>query len=146
MFISEQNRSPVQHVRLGEKEQESGRLMFSEKSRSKASFASTMEAPPRLELGNRGFAVRCLTTWLWRHMRFAGVVDARKSFFGAAYEARTRYLHLGKVALYRMSYARKWCLRSELNQRHADFQSAALPTELQRRIKFKWWEQLDSNQ
>ena len=24
-------------------------------------------------------------------------------FFGAAYEARTRYLHLGKVALYRMS-------------------------------------------
>ena len=27
----------------------------------------------------------------------------RKSFCGAAYEARTRYLHLGKVALYRMS-------------------------------------------
>ncbi len=24
-------------------------------------------------------------------------------FHGAAYEARTRYLHLGKVALYRMS-------------------------------------------
>ena len=24
-------------------------------------------------------------------------------FFGAAYEARTRYLHLGKVALYQMS-------------------------------------------
>ncbi len=66
-------------------------------------------------------------------------------FFGAGNETRTRYLHLGKVALYRMSYARKWCLRSELNQRHADFQSAALPTELQRRI-LKWWEQLDSNQ
>ena len=29
---------------------------------------------------------------------------------------------------------RKWCLRSESNQRHADFQSAALPTELQRHI------------
>ena len=27
-------------------------------------------------------------------------------FFGAADEARTRYLHLGKVALYQMSYAR----------------------------------------
>ena len=27
-----------------------------------------------------------------------------------------------------------WCLRSESNQRHADFQSAALPTELQRHI------------
>ncbi len=28
------------------------------------------------------------------------------SFFGAANEARTRYLHLGKVALYQMSYGR----------------------------------------
>ena len=27
---------------------------------------------------------------------------------GAGDEARTRYLHLGKVALYRMSYARKF--------------------------------------
>ncbi len=53
---------------------------------------------------------------------------------GAGNETRTRYLHLGKVALYRMSYAREWCLRSELNQRHADFQSAALPTELQRHM------------
>ena len=26
---------------------------------------------------------------------------------GAGYEARTRYLHLGKVALYQMSYIRK---------------------------------------
>ena len=63
------------------------------------------------------------------------------SFSGAGDEARTRYLHLGKVALYRMSYTRisapywrPWCLRSELNQRHADFQSAALPTELQRHV------------
>ena len=30
---------------------------------------------------------------------------------------------------------KKWCLRSELNQRHADFQSAALPTELQRHVE-----------
>ncbi len=28
----------------------------------------------------------------------------------------------------------RWCLRPELNQRHADFQSAALPTELQRQM------------
>ncbi len=28
--------------------------------------------------------------------------------------------------------SRKWCLRSESNQRHEDFQSSALPTELQR--------------
>ena len=30
-----------------------------------------------------------------------------RSGFGAGDEARTRYLHLGKVALYRMSYARR---------------------------------------
>ena len=29
--------------------------------------------------------------------------DESRHFNGAAYEARTRYLHLGKVALYRMS-------------------------------------------
>ena len=28
------------------------------------------------------------------------------AFYGAGDEARTRYLHLGKVALYRMSYTR----------------------------------------
>ena len=68
---------------------------------------------------------------------------------GAGNEARTRYLHLGKVALYQMSYARmwdtrirktasrqrlcsarKWCPEPESNQRHVDFQSTALPTEL----------------
>ena len=47
------------------------------------------------------------------------------SAIGADYEARTRYLHLGKVALYQMSYGRiletllgflDWCLRSESNQ------------------------------
>ena len=45
--------------------------------------------------------------------------------YGAGDEARTRYLHLGKVALYQMSYGRiletllgflDWCLRSESNQ------------------------------
>ena len=28
-----------------------------------------------------------------------------------------------------------WCLRAELNHRHGDFQSPALPTELQRHIE-----------
>ena len=35
------------------------------------------------------------------------------SFSGAGDEARTRYLHLGKVALYRMSYTRIWGCSSE---------------------------------
>ena len=33
-------------------------------------------------------------------------VSKRKRSYGAGDEARTRYLHLGKVALYRMSYTR----------------------------------------
>ena len=49
-----------------------------------------LEAPPRFELGRKGFADLCLTAWLWRHI-------------GADYGARTRHLHLGKVALYQMS-------------------------------------------
>ena len=32
--------------------------------------------------------------------------QVRRVLCGAAYEARTRYLHLGKVALYQMSYSR----------------------------------------
>ena len=81
-----------------------------------------------------------------RHRRFAatGLFSPRRRlkkywtpkgcpvFFGAGDEARTRYLDLGKVALYQMSYARAWCLRPGSNWRHADFQSAALPTELPR--------------
>ena len=56
---------------------------------------------------------------------------------GAGNEARTRYLHLGKVALYQMSYARRWCPEPESNQRHGDFQSPALPTELSGQIFFR---------
>ena len=63
-----------------------------------------LEAPPGIGPGNRGFAVRCLTAWLWRHIRnLLQVTGANRVFYGAADEARTRYLHLGKVALYRMS-------------------------------------------
>ena len=95
--------------------------------------------PPRFELGNRGFADLCLTTWLW-HRLLNYICLCTKIFHkknGADDEARTRYLHLGKVALYQMSYIRMiWCLRPESNQRHVDFQSTALPTELQRHMKW----------
>ncbi len=37
------------------------------------------------------------------------------TFLGAGDEARTRYLHLGKVALYRMSYTRMGLSRKELS-------------------------------
>ncbi len=87
-------------------------------------ICTIMEATPRFELGNQGFADPCLTTWLCRQN-------------GAGDEARTRYLHLGKVALYQMSYARKWCPEPESNQRHEDFQSSALPTELSGHMREK---------
>ena len=91
-----------------------------------------LEVPARFELANESFADSCLTTWPRYRMKCGTQCVPH---YGAGDEARTRYLHLGKVALYRMSYTRIWCLRSESNQRHADFQSAALPTELQRRVE-----------
>ena len=32
-----------------------------------------MEAPPRFELGHKGFADLCLTAWLWRHIKWSGL-------------------------------------------------------------------------
>ena len=66
----------------------------------------------RFELVNEGFADLCLTTWPRHHVE-RGIPPV----FGAADEARTRYLHLGKVALYQMSYGRKTCSLCEENTR-----------------------------
>ena len=63
--------------------------------------AGVLEVTGRFELPNEGFADPCLTTWPRHHI---GVNISTP--FGAADEARTRYLHLGKVALYQMSYGR----------------------------------------
>ena len=79
-----------------------------------------LEVTTRFELVDEGFADPCLTTWPRHHI---GSDEYHSN--GAADEARTRYLHLGKVALYQMSYGRiletlldflSWCLRSESNQ------------------------------
>ena len=51
-----------------------------------------LEAPPRFELG-----VKVLQT---------SALPLGYRAVGASDEARTRYLHLGKVALYQMSYTR----------------------------------------
>ena len=115
------------------------RYTDTKKERHADACLSFLEVPPRFELGSQGFADPCLTTWPRHHMNLSRKKGTRGAFLqltnGAGDEARTRYLHLGKVALYQMSYTRIWCLRSELNQRHADFQSAALPTELQRHVE-----------
>lgn len=73
-------------------------------------FTTCLEAPPRIELGNKGFADLCLTAWLWRHVLlfiWQECENIPAIFCGADDEARTRYLHLGKVALYQMSYTCK---------------------------------------
>ena len=56
-----------------------------------ASAFLLMEAPPRFELG-----IKVLQT-------YALPLGYSAKKIGADYEARTRYLHLGKVALYQMS-------------------------------------------
>ena len=59
-----------------------------------ASLFVLLEVPPRIELGIRE---------LQSHALPLGYGTIKN---GAADEARTRYLHLGKVALYQMSYSR----------------------------------------
>ena len=67
--------------------------------------AFSLEVTPGFEPGNQGFADPRLTTWLCHHFEKDALTSASFSF-GADDEARTRYLHLGKVALYQMSYIR----------------------------------------
>ena len=62
-----------------------------------ASAPVIREVPSRFELENKGFADLRLTAWLWHHKN--GAVDG----------TRTRDIHLGKVALYQLSYYRIKC-------------------------------------
>ena len=112
------------------------RTQVSKKKDTLKSVSFFLEATPGFEPGNQGFADPCLTTWLCRHVRGQSIFPSpisictpaaryypgarpaavackkiREPIFapiknGAGDGARTRYLHLGKVALYQMSYAR----------------------------------------
>ena len=129
------------------------RILSSQVKKRQAQTCLFLEVTPGVEPGNQGFADPCLTTWLCHHrIHLYYMQTNRKSphlfldfdahtfvwaSSGAGNEARTRYLHLGKVALYQMSYARRWCPEPESNQRHVDFQSTALPTELSGQIFFR---------
>ncbi len=63
-----------------------------------------MEAPPRIELGIRALQAPALPLGHGAVLSFWENKGALfKCPYGADYEARTRYLHLGKVALYQMS-------------------------------------------
>ncbi len=107
-----------------------------------------LEAPPRFELGNKGFADLCLTTWLWRHIEFSRkrqksdlifVVFKWSGLRGSnppprPWQGRALPNELNPHISPALVVSTGWCLRSELNQRHEDFQSSALPTELQRQV------------
>ena len=54
--------------------------------------------------------------------------------FGGATQNRTGDKGVADLCLTAWLWRHIWCLRSESNQRHEDFQSSALPTELQRQI------------
>ena len=57
-----------------------------------------LEAPPRIELGIKVLQTSALP------LGYGAIPTAlEKRVFGADYGVRTRYLHLGKVALYQMS-------------------------------------------
>ncbi len=60
-------------------------------------LASEKEAPPRFELGIRELQSLALP------LGYSALKDTLRTDVRADYEARTRYLHLGKVALYQMS-------------------------------------------
>ena len=102
-----------------------------------------LEVTPGFEPGNEGFADLCLTTWLCHHMdkrsKIAPFIiwSGRRGsnplpppWQGGALPDELRPHNAQSVD-------HAWCLRSESNQRHADFQSAALPTELQRHIGYQ---------
>ena len=67
-------------------------LLYLDKSKlTEQKLCESLEAPPRFELG-----IKVLQT-------YALPLGYSAKKIGADYEARTRYLHLGKVALYQMS-------------------------------------------
>ena len=66
-----------------------------------------MEATPRLELGVELLQSSALPLgYVAMFTVYAGEKKRLPEKIGAGDEARTRYLHLGKVALYQMSYTR----------------------------------------
>ena len=105
---------------------------------------SLMEVTTRFELVNEGFADLCLTTWPRHHISenwclpiFTVFWSGRRGsnslpppWQGGALPDELRPQDV--YSLRRIH--KKWCLRSESNQWHGDFQSPALPTELQRQM------------
>ena len=89
--------------------------------------------------GDKGVADPCLTTWLWRRKylilksKRRNLTHVSLKFWSGRRDSNSRRSPWQGDAL-PLSHSRiVWCLRTESNHRHRDFQSLALPTELQRR-------------
>ena len=82
---------------------------------------------------DNGVADRGLTTWL-RHHNIYGheVFSCPFSWSGLRGSNPPPRPWQGRALPNELNPRKKWCLRSDSNQRHGDFQSPALPTELQR--------------
>ena len=125
---------------------------------------SLLEVTAGFEPADNGVADRGLTTWLRHHKWSVRIVFARRIltvgfllpmfFEKIIFDALHRILFFWSGlrgsnpppspwqgdALPNELNPHIWCLRSESNQRHADCQSAALPTELQRHLyQSKLW-------
>ena len=94
-----------------------------------------LEAPLGIGPRNKGFADPCLTAWLWRRdINKATMIRGFVVWSGLRGSNPPPSPWQGD-ALPNELNPQRWCLESELNQRHVDFQSTALPTELSRRIR-----------
>ncbi len=79
-----------------------------------------------IEPTNAGITIRCVN-----HFATTAILNINEN--GAGNRSRTRDLLITSQLLYQLSYTGrcKWWLWTESNRRHEDFQSSALPTELQ---------------
>ena len=99
-----------------------------------AFWPADLEAPPRFELGVKELQSSALP------LGYGAVLERiTRLELATSTLARWRSTRWAKSALifltpYTMLLERFWCLRTESNHRHEDFQSSALPTELQRQI------------
>ena len=116
-----------------------------------------LEALPRIELGNKGFADLCLTAWLCRHIKLeretrfelatpalarrCSTAELFPHVHGASGQNRTVDTRIFSPLLYQLSYRgiffckKKWRPRSDLNWRSSPWQGDMLTATPRGRIQ-----------
>ena len=109
-----------------------------DKKRTKFSLRSFFGGTTQNRTGDKGFAGPCLTAWPWCRIKISENKGHLKPFkcpwSGLRGSNSLPPPWQGGALPDELNPHNPWCLRSESNQRHGDFQSPALPTELQRRM------------